>query len=324
MNPPRTALLLSLLVNFSIAAAETGSRADHLTVQCTIKDILGHPAFAGFSRLILPWDDRAYDENLPLSRIASLLPYHTHVDPETVTNALNRMIDDAASGRKVFYGFYSEVQMRQEPSRKHTGLFYFRGKPGAPFAVICPGGGFSYVGSVHEGFPYAQAISKRGYNAFVLKYRVGQGGRPATEDLAAAVSYIFRNAAELQVATSSYSLWGSSAGARMAAAIGSHGAETYGGSPSPKPATVVMAYTAHSDHSSAEPPTFVVVGEQDAIAPPASMKNRVDALRKSVATVEYRKYKSLGHGFGIGKGTSAEGWILDAVRFWETSMGRTP
>ena len=322
MNPPRTALLLPLLVNFSIAAAETGGRADHLTVQSTISDILGHPAFAGFGRLILPWDDRAYDENLPLTRIASFLPYHTHVDPETVVTALNRMIDDAAGGRKVLYSFYSGAQMQQEPSRKYTGLFFFRGKPGAPFAVICPGGGFSYVGSVHEGFPYAEAISRKGYNAFVLKYRVGQGGRPATEDLAAAVSYIFENAAELQVSTGGYSLWGSSAGARMAAATGSHGAAKYGGSPIPKPAAIVMAYTAHSDYSPPEPPTFVVVGEQDAIAPPASMESRVDALRNSGATVEYRKYKSLGHGFGLGKGTSAEGWIFDAVRFWEKAVGR--
>ena len=136
MNPHRTALLLPLLVNLSIAAAETGGRADHLTVQSTIRDLLGHPAFAGFSRLILPWDDRAYDESLPLTRIASLLPYHTHVDPETVVPALNRMIDDAASGRKVFYSIYSEARFRQEPALKHTGLFFFRGKPGAPFAVI--------------------------------------------------------------------------------------------------------------------------------------------------------------------------------------------
>lgn len=322
MNPPRTALLLPLLVNFSIAVAETGGRADHLTIQSTIRDVLGHPGFAGFGRLILPWDDRVYDERLPLTRIASLLPYHTHVDPETVVTGLNRMIDDAAGGRKVLYSFYSESQMRQDPSRKHTGLFYLRGKPGAPFAVICPGGGFSYVGSVHEGFPYAEAISRQGYNGFVLKYRVGEGSRPATEDLAAAVSYILENAAELQVTTGGYSLWGSSAGARMAAAIGSHGAARYGGSDIPKPAAVVMAYTAHSDYSSAEAPTFVVVGEQDGIAPPASMEKRVDALRRSGSEVEYRKYKGLGHGFGPGIGTSAEGWILDAVRFWEKSIGK--
>ena len=61
--------------------------------------------------------------------------------------------------------------------RENTGLFFLRGKPGAPFAVIAPGGGFAYVGSVHEGFPYAVEISNRGFNAFVLKYRAGHGER---------------------------------------------------------------------------------------------------------------------------------------------------
>ena len=87
-----------------------------------------------------------------------------------------------------------------------------------------------------EGFPYAVEISKRGYNAFVLKYRAGEGGRIATEDLAAALTYIFRNASGLGVTTADYSLWGSSAGARMAAAIGSHGAARFGGATLPRPA----------------------------------------------------------------------------------------
>ena len=108
----------------------------------------------------------------------------------------------------------------------------------------------------------------------------------------------------------------------MAAAIGSHGVAKYGGQELPGPSTVVMAYTAHSDYSASEPSTFVVVGEQDGIAPPASIEKRVEALRKSGATVEYRKYANLGHGFGLGKGTSAEGWELDAIRFWETATGR--
>jgi acetyl esterase/lipase len=144
----------------------------------------------------------------------------------------------------------------------------------------------------------------------------------ATQDLAAAVTYIFRNAETLGVGTDGYSLWGSSAGARMAAAIGSHGVAHYGGGDVPKPSAVVMAYTAHSDYSSAEPPTFVVVGEQDGIAPPAIMERRIEALRKSGTEVEYHKYKGVGHGFGLGTGTSAEGWVFDAVRFWETSLRR--
>lgn len=298
----------------------SASASGRLGPQSTVGDILRYPAFAGFSRLILPWDDRAYDESLPLTRIGSLLPYHTQVDPEVVTGALNRMVDDATTGRTVFYRFHSEEEIEQQPARKHTGLFFFRGRPSAPFAVIAPGGGFSYVGSVHEGFPYAEAISAKGYNAFVLKYRAGYGGTVATEDLAAALTYIVRNAAALGVSTKGYSLWGSSAGARMAAFIGSHGAARYGGGDVSRPAAVVMAYTAHADYSTAEPPTFAVVGEQDRIAPPASMEKRIVALRKSGTAVEYRKYANLGHGFGLGKGTSADGWVFEAIRFWEEAF----
>jgi acetyl esterase/lipase len=291
-----------------------------LNVDDRILDLLSHPAFAEFAQLILPWDDREYDENMRLSDLASLLPYHSHVSPETVVSALNRMIDDVGNGKSVFVNFYSEAQKHEEPTRASTGLFFFRGRHGAPFAVISPGGGFSYVASVHEGFPYAAEISARGYNAFVLRYRAGRGGVLATSDLATAISHIFRNADTLGVDTAHYSLWGSSAGARMAAAIGSHGVATYGADGLPKPSAVVIAYTAHSDYSSDEPPTFVVVGEQDAIAPPSVMERRVTALRKTGKEVEYHKYRNLGHGFGSGNGTDAEGWIGDAVRFWEKHM----
>ena len=52
------------------------------------------------------------------------------------------------------------------------------------------------------------------------------------------------------------------------------------------------------------------------------MKRRVEALRKAGTQVEYHEYAGLGHGFGLGTGTSAEGWVFDAVRFWETSLSR--
>jgi acetyl esterase/lipase len=296
------------------------SRHGHLRADDRIGDILNHPAFEGFGRLILPWDDRAYDEDMRLSHIGALLPYHSHVRPDVSIEALNRMIDDVNGGRTVFYDFYTEVQRQADPSKRQTGLFFFRGRPGAPFAVIAPGGGFSYVGSLHEGFPYAVAINRHGYNAFVLKYRTGHGGTVATQDLAAAISSIFRNAEALGVGTGDYSLWGSSAGARTAAAIGSHGVARFGGENVPKPSTVVMAYTGHSDMSPSEPPTFVVVGERDGIAPPAAMERRVAALREAGTDVEYRKYADVGHGFGPGIGTSAEGWLDDAVRFWAKTM----
>jgi len=296
----------------------------HLQINDRLSDLLNHPAFQGFSHRMLPWDERAYDEAMPLKDIGQILPYHSQVVPDVVVASLNRMMDDASAGHSVFHDIYSDTQKQVQPALKDTALFFFRGKPGAPFAVIAPGGGFSYVGSVHEGFPYAEIISKHGFNAFVLKYRVGQGDWAATEDMVAALAYIFQNARALQVDTDGYSLWGSSAGARMAAAIGSHGTAYFGGSPHTKPSVVVMAYTGHAEVTASEPPTFAVVGDRDGIAPPALMERRVEALRRIKVPVEYHKYPGVSHGFGTGQGTSAQGWIGQAIRFWEKETGRTP
>ncbi|WP_250958280.1 hypothetical protein [Rhizobium sp. CG5] len=232
MNSLRTVLLASLPFLFDPVAGRTESTMPQseqaqsterrlLSATSTVGDILRHPAFSGYAGRILPWDDRPYDESMKLSEIGGLLPYHSAVDTGTVLGGLNRMIEDVAAGHQVFYDIYTEADKRADPSKEDTGLFYFRGRPGAPFAIVSPGGGFAYVGSVHEGFPYAVGINRQGYNVFVLKYRVGQGGRVATQDLAAAISYVFRNSETLDVATKRYSVWGSSAGARMAAFIGS-------------------------------------------------------------------------------------------------------
>lgn len=296
----------------------------HLRPLDSLGTLLSHPAFRGFGQRMLPWDGRTYDAAMPLADIGQLLPYHSEVNPGVVVGALNRMVDDANAGRTVFYDFHTEAEKLANPALRHTGLFFFRGKPGAPFAVIAPGGGFAYVGSVHEGFPYAQAISQQGLNAFVLKYRAGEGGRVAAEDLAAAVSFIFQNANALQVSTAGYSLWGSSAGARMAAAIGSHGTAAFGGQSLPKPSVVVMAYTGHAEVAASEPPTFVVVGERDGIAPPAAMAARVNALRRVGTPVEFHTYPEVAHGFGTGQGTSAQGWIEQATQFWQQHIRKTP
>jgi acetyl esterase/lipase len=292
------------------------TKGHHLTSANRIRDVVSHPAFGTFGPLLLPSDNGASEANMPLRDIGSLLPYHSHVNPDIVVSALNHLIDEVNNGKTIFYDFYTESEKQAEPGRTNTGLFFVRGKPRAPFAIVAPGGGFSYVASVHEGFPYAVEISHEGFNAFVLKYRVGCGSACAIQDMAAALTFIFRNAEMLGVSIKDYSLWGSSAGARMAAAIGSHGVRYFGGAELPKPSTVVMAYTGHSDYSSDEPATFVVVGEQDAIAPASVMQRRVDVLRRGGTDVEFHKYPNLGHGFGPGTGTSAEGWIADAIRFW--------
>ncbi|MGZ5475997.1 MAG: alpha/beta hydrolase, partial [Thermoanaerobaculia bacterium] len=92
----------------------------HLNIDDTIADLLKHRAFAGFGRLILPWDDRRYDETMRLRDIGSLPPYHSHVDPAIVVASLNRMIDDRSDGRTIFYDFYTTAEKRAEPSLEST------------------------------------------------------------------------------------------------------------------------------------------------------------------------------------------------------------
>jgi acetyl esterase/lipase len=288
----------------------------HITVENTVRDVINHPAFEGFGELLLPRDDNSAYYGTRLTNVASLMPYHGNVRPAIVVNALNHLIDEVNGGKTIFYDVYSEQQKQQDAAKRNTGLFFFRGQTGSPFAVVCPGGGFSYVGSLHEGFPLAQEISRQGLNAFVLRYRIGSEQK-ATEDLAAAISFIFTNAAELGISVNDYSVWGASAGARMAGNIALNGVFRYVGGNIPKPSTAIIAYTGQSSYSNDFSPAFFVQSENDGIAPVSVVDRRVENLRNAGVEVEYRKYRTAGHGFGLGVGTDAEGWINYAIQFWK-------
>jgi acetyl esterase/lipase len=295
---------------------ENGEMYNHLTTSNFIGDIVNHPAFEGFGALLLPRDDNSGSYDTQLRNVGSLMPYHSHVKSDIVIDAINHMIDEVNDGKTILYDFYTEQEKQEDSTKESTGIFFFRGKPGAPFAIICPGGGFSYVGSLHEGFPLAQRISEFGLNAFVIRYRIGSE-RAATADLATAIAYIFRNAEVLEVSTKDYSLWGGSAGARMAGNIAINGVSTYGGGDLPKPATAVIAYTGQSSYSSDFSSAFITVAANDRIANLNTVERRVENLKNAGVEVEYRRYQSAGHGFGLGTGTDAEGWVDLAIQFWQ-------
>ncbi len=160
------------------------------------------------------------------------------------------------------------------------------------------------------------------YNAFVIRYRIGSQ-KMATEDLAAAITYIFKNAATLGVSAENYALWGGSAGARMVGNIALSGVAAYEGDDLPKPSTIVIAYTGQSSFSEDYPPTFITVSADDPIANVLAVDVRVKNLRKVGVEVEYRRYENAGHGFGLGTGTDAEEWFDLAVRFWKKHLNAT-
>lgn len=285
------------------------------TVDTEIETVMEDPVFGTYGRLIFPVDSGYYSWDT-LGELQ--LTWYNNIDPDKTVEITNYLKDHAAAGDTVFYDIYTEEEKQADPDKEDTGLFFFKGEPGAPFAVCNAGGGFAYVGAMQDSFPHALELSKRGYNAFALIYR--PGAQTACEDLARAISFIFAHAEELEVDTDCYSLWGGSAGGRMAAWLGSYGPAAFGGDDLPRPGAVIMQYTGHSDYTESDPPTFACVGENDGIAGWRTMERRIAALDASGIPTEFHHYPGLRHGFGLGTGTAAEGWIDQAAAFWEAQM----
>ena len=296
-------------------SALTEEMSGPFNVTTDIQTVMDDPVFGDYGRLLFP-ADRWYMSGSTLGDLQ--LTWYNYIDPDETVEIVNTLWQRANKGETVFYDIYSEEEKAAGPAREDTGLFFFKGEPGAKFAVCNAGGGFAYVGAMQDSFPHALELSKQGYNAFALIYR--PGAETACEDLARAISFIFDHADELEVDTDCYSLWGGSAGARMAAWLGSYGPAAFGGNELPRPGAVIMQYTGHSDYTENDPPTFACVGERDGIANWRTMQRRLEAMSRLGIPTEFHHYPGLPHGFGLGNGTVAEGWIFQAISFWEAQM----
>ncbi len=153
--------------------------------------------------------------------------WYSHIDTNKTVEIANTMYLHAKAGDTIFYDIYTDEEKAADPAKKDTGPFFFKGTPGERFAICNAGGGFAYVGAMHDSFPHALELSKMGYNAFALIYRIAS--------------------------------W-------------------------------------------------------------RTMERRLEALEAQGIPTEFHAYEGLGHGFGLGTGTVAEGWIKDAAAFWESQF----
>ena len=147
------------------------SKNKYVDENTTVEEVIENPAFGEFGEYIFPIDNYTSYQDMKISNINSLLPYHSHINTQSTIEVINYMLDEVNNGEEIFYNIYSNEEKRQDASKEDTGIFFFRGNSDAPFAIICAGGGFSYVGSIHEAYPHALELSKQGYNAFVIQYR---------------------------------------------------------------------------------------------------------------------------------------------------------
>src|SRR5436190_13152633 len=102
-------------------AMEVQTKDDRLTTKHRIADVVSHTAFKGFGELLLPWDDNTRYYDTRLDRVSTLMPYHSHVDPDVVVGALNHLIDEADAGKTICYDFYTTQQKQEDPTKKTTG-----------------------------------------------------------------------------------------------------------------------------------------------------------------------------------------------------------
>ena len=285
------------------------------TPESKIADVRKDPAFGDFGRLLFPAEEDYWSGD----RLRDLrLTWYNYINPDTTVEIVNTLKHRAKSGETVFFDIYTDVEKAADPDKRDTGLFFFRGGAGAKVAICNAGGGFAYVGAMHDSFPHALELSKKGYNAFALIYR--PGAQTACEDLARAIAFLHEHADELQIDMTDYSLWGGSAGARMADWLGSYGTCAFGEAAYPRPAAVIVNYTGLSEVTGTEPPTYSAVGAADGIASWRTMQRRIEAIRANGIDAEIEVFDGLPHGFGLGIGTAAEGWIGNAIRFWERNM----
>lgn len=288
-----------------------------MNADTTVEEVISCEEFRDFGKYIFPRlsDD---EKKIPLSHLTPLYPRCSCLNTVITLKVLSFM-SERASRERIFYNLYTDAERKRDPDKTDAGLFYFRGLPGAPFAIISPGETTYGLTSLHESLPAAMLLNESGFHVFSLHYRSGNKGT-ACEDLATAITFAFEHATHFCFDTERYALWGSGTGADIAAYLTSYGPHAFGGGHHPRPGLLVMQYTPHHNHTRQEPPTFACVGEDDPLCDWQIMKHRIDALAECGIHTEFHKYPRIGHGFGLGIGSSAESWFHDASVFWKRHL----
>lgn len=201
--------------------------------------------------------------------------------------------------------------------------------------VICPGGGYAYLATDHEGRQIAAWLNNLGVVGIMLEYRLGPKYHHPAEmmDVQRAIRYVRANAAELHVGANRIGVMGFSAGGHLASTAATHfdrgdpdapdridrissrpdfavliypvirpGGHAgsfknlLGESPDPK---VLQSLSNDAMVTPQTPPTFLVHSDDDPVVPSENSVEFYLALRRSHVPAELHIYQSGGHGFGL-------------------------
>ncbi len=298
----------------------------HVSTSSSIAHLVNHPAFAEYSDSMALFSSGFLGTITGPMAIDSISP-----TAQSLVDGANFAIDMTNASIDIYTALYSDSDITEDPHKADAGFFYFPSEPGAPLAVVMPGGAFMSVAINVEGLPYAAELHEAGYAVAVLQYRTGvEAGDPedsqdvriqrAQEDLLALMT-LLADDSQYDVDLDDYSVWGSSAGGTLAVGWASDdemGAVANGFA---SPTAVIGAYPyvgVADDPTAWTPATYIVAAADDPLLDIAQTDAYVEQLESIGVAHEYFRVESGGHGFGVGLGTPAEGWVSQAIAFWQS------
>jgi acetyl esterase/lipase len=316
----------------------------------TIGKILSRDEFFGFSKFILPGPPGLLELFMRHVQLTAICRFVKSWNIDDVVDGLNRIISLVKAGERVYYDLWREEDQEKDPRKRDTALFHFSVTQKKPFILVCAGGAYQTVASYLEAFPVAAEINRLGYSAFVLHYRTGKHNPwpAALDDLRQALHFIFNHADELNVEKEGYAVAGFSAGGHLVASLGTtnYGYRRWDLT---KPGTLILGYPItiwqnmslihkhcrnillskkttqrevdeitilnHVDRT--YPPTYIMHCKDDAIVQFESAERLANQLKVLEVPYVLKAVPAGGHGIGLANGTSAEGWVKEAVQFWQ-------
>ena len=341
----RLAMLCGLLLTLALPAFA----ADPITPDMTLRELRENSDVATSGI----WTyQKANDDPEPKEDETTLRSYVGESMAEDCASAMNYLVQCYKAGQQVTYKVYPDEEIAAQPDREDVELYYFPAETqGGKYVLVMSGNVLNKTSNLSEGYATAWQLHEKGYAVFVLRYRVFQKARDnaPVDDLGNAVKYITDHAEQFGVRAEEYALLGYSSGGHLAGIFGSeaHGYCNYG---VPKPGALILCYpindffeykpvyhlmmdphtlqsryyewTISENITDDYPPVFHWYGMDDYVFPllwyPAQRPALDKALNEHQIPYQERLYKRATHGVGTGAGTDADGWIGEAVAFWES------
>lgn len=319
----------------------------------TLKSILEDPMIAEIAPdAISKWDlTKEEYYNWTLQEIADKMGWRGAL------LGIERLFKAAETGN-YYYRLYSKEECESAPEKKDRNFLYFPSEDPAaserPFIMVVPGGGFSNVWNITEGWPIARRFNELGYHAFILTYQVSVEGAAlkAMDDMAKAMEIIAEGKEEFQVDPARYITCGFSAGGYLVCLWNSE--KGYRAFDLPKPQMCIPVYPVTSyrllgtdrdeafiiqslgctlkeasescfeipDHVEGFPPAAIYATEEDQLVDPKHSRILANALEEAGIPCNLEIGPTGGHGFADGTGMCMEGWIDRAIHWYEEREGR--